>query len=132
MNTLYTFGYGNRPNYDVLKKYLTEHQIRYLVDVRLRPAGWSRIWHRDNLDKFCQNLGIDYISDQNLGNTSGKANWIPPDLALAKASLLAIEARLKQGPVMLMCAELDYTRCHRTDIATGINKLTNCPIVHLS
>jgi uncharacterized protein (DUF488 family) len=132
VNTLYTFGYGNRPNYDSLKRYLTEHQIRYLIDVRLKPAGWSRIWHRDSLSEFCQTLGVDYISDQSLGNTSGKADWMPPDWTLAKSSMLAIEAMLKYGPVMLMCAELDYQRCHRTDIAIGINKLIDCPILHLS
>lgn len=132
MNTIYTFGYGNRPNYDVLQKYLAEYQIRYLIDVRLKPVGWSKIWHSVNLNSFCNSLGVKYVSEPSLGNISGKPVWIPPDTTLAACSILLVQEFLRQNSVVLMCAELSHKRCHRTDVANEIATLTGSPVVHLS
>lgn len=65
MNIIYTFGYGNRPNYDTLLQYLTEYDIKHLADIRLNPKGWSRIWWADKLRDFCSKNDVlsAYSSD---------------------------------------------------------------------
>lgn len=131
MNTIYTFGYGNRPNYDALSSYLIEHEITRVADIRLSPKGWSRIWWADELSEFCKQNEIFYLSYPPLGNTVKTANWVPSDEALAKKALDGLAFTLQNFSIMLMCAELDHKRCHRTEVAQALSELSGCPVIHL-
>jgi len=74
-----TFGYGNRSNYDALLNYIKEFKIDFLIDVREKPCAWSRRWYGDQLEKFCNQQGIQYFSEKTLGNISGTSHWVSPE-----------------------------------------------------
>ena len=131
MNTIYTFGYGNRPNYEMLSQYLIEYKIKQLIDVRSNPKGWSRIWWADKLREFCSKNDVLYMSLPALGNTSKTANWVPSDMPLALKTLKGVAFSLQTDSILLMCAELDHKRCHRTEVAEGLSKLSGCSVIHL-
>ena len=126
-----TFGYGNRKNRDDFLHYLQNHLVKYVIDVRLHPRAWSRQWYGDKLEEFCRENNIKYISKPPLGNTSGKANWIPPDKDKAEAALQEIAELAEDGTVLLLCAEMDYDRCHRLEVAHRLRQLVEAEIVHL-
>lgn len=131
-NKIYTFGYGNRKNYDSLLTYLLKFDVKYIIDVRLSPRAWTRTWYGDKLESFCQSQNIHYISKTALGNTSGKANWIPPNKKQAQESLHELAEILQHSSLLLLCAEIDYKRCHRLEVAQSLSKITNVPVTHLA
>lgn len=127
-----TFGYGNRKDYDSLAEYLKNHQVKYVIDVRKNPRAWCRKWYGEQVKVFCGLQGIEYISSPDLGNTSGNENWIPPDPEQAQKALEEVAKLAKLGNVLLMCAEMNYERCHRTQVANMLGKLTSLPVINLS
>lgn len=126
-----TFGYGNRRSYDRFIDYLESYHVEYVVDVRLRPRAWSRKWYGEEIESLCSSKNIEYISQTNLGNTSGKANWIPPDEKAAEMALEKVAELAQKGTVLLLCAELDPKRCHRTEVARKLEGLVSLPVEHL-
>lgn len=123
-SVIYTFGYGNRPTADSLLGFLGEYEIPYLIDVRLRAKAWTRRWWGDSVKQVVEGVGVSYLPRPDLGNTSGTAKWIPPDTSKAVLSLMEIrELLLEKGSVMLMCAELDNQKCHRTAIAQKLQEM---------
>ncbi len=126
---IFTFGYGNRKNYDSLLSAIHKNNITYLVDIRLKPSAWTRRWYGTEIAKFCRSINIQYISMPCLGNISGKPEWIPPDLRAAKEGLQKLSEISKRDSILLLCAELDYRSCHRTAVAESIQKLNN-ELVH--
>ncbi|MEO1427606.1 MAG: DUF488 domain-containing protein [Cyanobacteria bacterium J06632_19] len=131
-NYILTFGYGNRKDYQELIEYFEQYRVSFLVDVRISPRAWSRKWYGDSVEKLCVSKGIKYISKSALGNTSGNAKWLPPDKEEAKKSLDEVAEFACSGTVLLMCAEKDWNRCHRTEVANELEKLVNSPVQHLS
>jgi uncharacterized protein (DUF488 family) len=131
-NIILTFGYGNRKNYDALSEYIDGFGILFVVDVRLNPRAWTRKWYGDAIEKFCVAQKINYMSRGALGNTSGNSRWIPPVLEEANQSLREIALLLKKGNVLLMCAEMDPSRCHRVEVAEKLRELTNATVKHLA
>lgn len=128
---LLTFGYGNRKDYDIFLGYLELFNVGCVIDVRITPRAWSRRWYGDKIAQLCASKSIKYISKVTLGNTSGSKNWIPPNLEEANKSLLEISNIAQSETVMLLCAEIDSSRCHRVEIAQQLQKLVNIPIKHL-
>ena len=127
-----TFGYGNRKDYDVFLKYIDEFKIAYVIDVRLSPRAWTRKWYGDAIEKICQSVNIQYLAKPTLGNTSGRSNWIPPEPTAAAETLSELAKIIaSNGNVLLLCAELDYSRCHRVEVAEELEKLTNAAVKHL-
>jgi uncharacterized protein (DUF488 family) len=126
-----TFGYGNRKDYDVFLKYIDEFKIAYVIDVRLSPKAWTRKWYGDAIEKTCQSANIQYLAKPTLGNTSGRSNWIPPEPIAAAETLTELAEILDSGNVLLLCAEMDYLRCHRVGVAKELEKLTNATVKHL-
>lgn len=126
-----TFGYGNRPNYDTLLDYIKQFNVSILIDVREKPRAWSRKWYGDQIHKFCNEQGIDYISDTSLGNVSGTNRWISPNPDKANEVLQDIAKKTQSKTVLLLCAEMDYRRCHRVEVAEQLQQLIDQPIQHL-
>ena len=129
-----TFGYGNRKDYSKFMKYLEEYKITHVFDVRLKPTAWTRRWYGLELRRVCHEVNIKYVSLPSLGNISGECTWIAPDKESAQASLLKVAATIQRedsGNAMLLCAELDHARCHRTEVARELWKITNIPVKHL-
>ena len=131
MNSILTFGYGNRKDHDVFIEYLGEFEITCVIDVRSSPRAWSRKWYGDAIEKVCMLKNVNYLSKLALGNTSGKRNWIPPEKEEAKKALCEVSELLNIGNILLLCAELDPARCHRVDVAEQLQLMTNASIQHL-
>ncbi|MEW5861481.1 MAG: DUF488 domain-containing protein [Cyanobacteriota bacterium] len=126
-----TFGYGNRTNHEVFLDYLHEFNVTCVIDVRLSPRAWSRQWYKEQIEKICSYKKIKYFSKESLGNTSGKSNWIPPDYDKARETLIEISKLAEVGTILLLCAEMDSSKCHRVDVACELQKLVDVPIKHL-
>jgi uncharacterized protein (DUF488 family) len=127
-----TFGYGNRKDYEEFIEYLEEFNVSSVIDVRFNPRAWSRKWYGDQIEKLCVAKGINYISHIYLGNTSGNATWEPPDQQKAEKSLEAVAKIARTGTVLLLCAEKDWHRCHRVEVAHQLEKLVQLPVKHLA
>lgn len=126
-----TFGYGNRSNYDIFLEYLDSFNVFCVVDVRLTPRAWSRKWYGGEIEKVCASKGIKYISKVSLGNISGNNSWIPPDDEEANRALIEISNIALEGTILLLCAEMDFSKCHRVDVAHKLEKLVFAPVKHL-
>ena len=127
-----TFGYGNRKDYESFIEYLDKFEVSCVVDIRFTPRAWSRKWYGNQIEKLCMSKGINYVSKIYLGNTSGNANWIPPDKQEANKSLAEVAEIAIEGTVLLLCAEMDWHRCHRVEVANELEKLVQIPVKHLA
>lgn len=130
-NTILTFGYGNRKDYNLFLEYLNKFNVAYVIDIRLSPRAWSRKWYGDAIEKLCISKNISYVSRKPLGNTSGNSHWIPPSQAEAEQTLSEVAEMLEVGSVLLLCAEMDSSRCHRVEVASKLQVLTNKAVKHL-
>ena len=127
-----TFGYGNRKNYDIFLEYQNKYQFNFVIDIRMTPRAWSRKWYGNKLQEVCEAHNVKYISKTALGNISGQQNWIPPDSEAADIALGEVAELAEKGTVLLLCAEMNFHRCHRTDVASHLIKLiSNSQIEHL-
>lgn len=130
--TIFTFGYGNRIYPASLTELLMTEQA-WLIDVRERPKAWSVTWSKPSLRKYCEDvLRVPYMALEALGNTSGTPEWVPPDREAARAVLAQLAKDIgRNQSVVLMCAELDPTKCHRAKVAEELSKLTGQKVVHI-
>ncbi|MDX2271029.1 MAG: DUF488 domain-containing protein [Cyanobacteriota bacterium] len=128
---IFTFGYGNRTSYSQLGSYFLQYDLKYLIDVRLSPKAWSRIWYRDEVENFCKSIGVKYISATALGNTTKTNKWVPPDLKNADLILREISKIVETDNVVLLCAELDPSRCHRVQVANELCMISNASVKNL-
>ncbi|OKH34382.1 hypothetical protein NIES2101_39030 [Calothrix sp. HK-06] len=128
---IFTFGYGNRKNYDVFLDYLKKFNIEYVIDVRTIPRAWSRQWYGEKISDFCQKNNIKYVSKTELGNTSGNKSWIPADEKAASKDLQEIAKIAEKSNILILCAEMNPERCHRTEVASCLENLTAIPVKHL-
>jgi uncharacterized protein (DUF488 family) len=126
-----TFGYGNRKGYDIFLNYLKEFDVAYVIDVRLHPRAWSRQWYGQAVEKICSSNNIKYISKISLGNLSGSKHWIPPEKKEADQTLLEVAKMLQTSNILLLCAEVDSSRCHRSEVASKLQDLTSASVKHL-
>jgi uncharacterized protein (DUF488 family) len=128
---IFTFGYGNRRNHGELIEYLRKFQVKYVVDVRLTQRAWTRTWYGDKIQEACNKLGVIYIARTALGNTSGKSDWVSPNEQEAQIALNEIASIAQESNIILLCAELDYSRCHRQEVADQLSRIAEVPIMHL-
>ncbi|MEH2049736.1 DUF488 domain-containing protein [Nostoc sp.] len=126
-----TFGYGNRKNYDVFLDYLKSFNIEYVIDVRTITRAWSRQWYGDRISIVCEKNNIKYISKTALGNTSGNKNWVPANQEAANEDLKEIAEIAQKCNVLILCAEMNANRCHRTEVASCLEHLTAISVKHL-
>ncbi|MEC4816191.1 MAG: DUF488 domain-containing protein, partial [Scytonema sp. PMC 1069.18] len=126
-----TFGYGNRKNYDIFLEYLKDFDIKYVVDVRTTPRAWSRQWYGERIKSLCESKNVQYVSKTSLGNTSGNKNWVPANKEAATKDLQEVAEFAQKGNILILCAELDANRCHRTEVASCLEQITSIPVKHL-
>jgi uncharacterized protein (DUF488 family) len=130
-SSILTFGYGNRKDYDVFLDYIKKFNVTCVIDVRLSPRAWSRRWYGEAIENFCTSIGVQYIAKASLGNLSGSSHWVPPNKDEADQTLLEVTEMLKTHTILLICAELDFSRCHRVDIALELQALSGASVQHL-
>ncbi|MBF0119670.1 MAG: DUF488 domain-containing protein [Desulfobacterales bacterium] len=136
---LYTIGYGGRSKEELIYL-LNEHEIKRIVDVRLRPDKSSMgIWVKaktsdKGIEKLFHDYNISYISLPELGNIFYEyEDWDKRyKLLLEKSGDLLFE-RLKniKEPYCLMCAEKQASGCHRKIIAEHLSQITSYQIEHI-
>lgn len=109
--TIFTIGHSNRTLQQFLDK-LREHSIEIIVDVRSRPASrWLPHFNRRNLETALAEIGIQYLfRGHNLGGLEDNIDY---GQTITEVIELANDASLA-----LLCAEADYTKCHRFIILT--------------
>lgn len=131
MPVILTLGHSTRDLAD-FSRVLQAHDVRLLVDIRSLPAS-RRMPHfnRENLELWLPEIGCDYLWEKDLGGKRPRqmAPEESPHIALREEAfrnyadytlspafhqaierLLALAA---QRTTAIMCAERDYTQCHR-------------------
>jgi uncharacterized protein (DUF488 family) len=98
-----------------------------VCDVRLRPFSSITGWSRPELQ---QRLGERYLHVPALGNVS-LGTGTPMKLKNAAVGLKQVEQLLQTKPVILLCACVQPTKCHRTLVAEKLAKRTGCLVVGL-
>jgi uncharacterized protein (DUF488 family) len=131
--TLYTIGYAGRPNVPQLAAALPVGWTT-LIDVRRTPGcAWNPQYSRRAL-QTSPLFGGCYQWMPALGNYCTGEFSLPwakgPD---ADAALNALARRILAGDTfVLLCAEANYQRCHRRDIADALAaRIDGLSIVHL-
>ena len=125
---IYTIGYGGRAPSEFISL-LTQHGIRTIVDVRLRPDRASMGSYalarspEKGIQKLLATAGIAYVSVVQLGNIFiSDDDWTAKyEELLHKAGDLLTAALLTRplaAPLCLLCAEKDPAQCHRGLIGT--------------
>jgi uncharacterized protein (DUF488 family) len=121
----YTIGYGGR-HPDAFLTLLQQHNIKTVVDVRLRPdrASMGIYTQAKSPEKGIQGLllkgGMQYVSLVELGNIFlGDPQWRERYRRLVDRGGDILVERLVSisPPFCLMCAEQRVTECHRQVLA---------------
>lgn len=137
MGRIYTIGYGNQGFLplldrleDALRKVRGSHFI--VFDVRRNPSSWCRDLSEPRIDKLLQMEGHDYRHCPNLGNEGDRDHVKLCDERHGLAELkVALEGLHNGAEIVLLCAEFDPTRCHRTYVAERARELYGVEVVHL-
>lgn len=137
--TFYTIGYGGRRPTEFLDL-LTDHGVRTLVDVRIRPdksamGSYSRAKTPDKgIEKLLGGRGIAYRSLMELGNPFlGRDDWRTPyrELMEKEGGLLTAALDDIDGPICLLCAEKRVADCHRQVIADYLVRSRGWTVEHI-
>jgi uncharacterized protein (DUF488 family) len=129
---IYTIGYGGRKPTE-FSDLLTRHDVRTVVDVRLRPERASIGCYAlaKSPEKGIQGLlaqaGIAYVSMVQLGNVFlDRDDWVEAYRRLLAAAGELLTEQLVTfplaQPVCLLCAEKNPAACHRGLIATFLER----------
>ena len=142
---IYTIGHSTRKEKDFLEL-LHHFSIRTLVDIRTIPRSrWNPQFNRTTLEKSLPQSGIHYIHVAELGGLRepaaksiniglkndglrGYADHMQTaefDEALGKIIALG-----HKQTIALMCAEADYTKCHRQLTADALT-VRNVKVMHI-
>jgi uncharacterized protein (DUF488 family) len=137
--TFYTIGYGGRPPEEFLDL-LSDHQIRSIADVRIRPdrasmGAYTRARTPDKgIERLLAERGIAYFPILELGNLFfEREDWHPPyrELLQRTGTLLVSRLELLPSPFCLLCAEKRVKGCHRLLIAEHLHDQYGWSAVHL-
>lgn len=128
---VYTWGYGNKSLADLLA-IIAEHGIDAVLDVRRN--AWS-----SNPDFTGAQLAAavpGYEHHPELGNRAHRADdleWTPPGQQAADKAIGDIAARARFGQnVLLLCAEADPDKCHRSIIADRLRDRHGIECTHIT
>lgn len=134
---LFTIGYegGSLENY--LNR-LIKNDVKVLVDVRNNPVSMKFGFSKNQLKRYCESLGIQYIHFPEVGIISDKrqelnsqedydrlfADYRANNLtktATTQNNILAILLKYKR--IALTCFEANHCQCHRSHLAHSISML---------
>ncbi len=115
--TLLTIGYGGKKPAEFFSE-LEEMSPDFIVDVRENPTrAYLGCYTKAHFEKRFEH----YIWIKELGNRSRE---LPPQLVNEDAGMTRLEKLCKKGErVVLLCAEKDETRCHRSYIKERITDI---------
>ena len=136
---VYTIGYGGR-SADEFLELLTDHGVRTVVDVRLRPDRASMgIWVKaktsdKGIEKLLAQREIGYRSIVELGNPFLEFDdWQPRYRRLIELAGSLLVERLDSipPPYCLLCAEKRSMECHRRVIADYLAQSRGASVHHI-
>ena len=137
----YTVGYEGW-QVDGFLNMLMRAGIRRLIDVRHNPVARRYGFHKSTLHRLCGKVEIDYLHFPQLGipsdvrrNLQGPTDyqalfaWYEREVLPREAQTVSTVTDLvRRGPGVLMCAESDPRRCHRTRLANAIARVAGLPV----
>jgi uncharacterized protein (DUF488 family) len=134
---LFTIGYEGISLEEYLNR-LIKNDVKVLVDVRSNPMSMKYGFHKSQLQKFCDNLGIKYIHVPEVGIQSDQrqelntqadydklfAIYRKKNLAKTETAQTNILNLLKEHRrIALTCFEANICQCHRKHLAEAVEKL---------
>lgn len=134
---LFTIGYEGISLEEYLKR-LLQNDVKLLVDVRNNPLSMKFGFSKNQLKKYCESLGINYIHFPEVGIQSDKRQQLnsqvdydrlfsyykKENLPKTKSAQIEILNLLKENKrIALTCFEANTCQCHRTHLAESIAKL---------
>lgn len=148
---IYTWGYSTNRALDDLLAALREDgwcgkTTPCLVDVRRSRKSRNPLWDLDGSpiahprkdhDTIGRLHGVRYIWADGLGNQGSTPRWVRHPLWEKHIGMIVGAMPGGNGPVqfagpwILVCAEKDHRKCHRTEVAEELAKLTDAEVVHL-
>ncbi len=110
-----TIGYGGRDTNNLISA-LKEMNADAVIDVRYKPyCGWNRDFCGEVLKEKLAAEGIDYLWISDLGNTTKDIDNIKlVNERRGIEKVLSVTAQYEYGTVVLLCAEANEKRCHRS------------------
>lgn len=135
-NTLFTIGYEGVSVEAYFKK-LIINNVKVLVDVRRNALSMKYGFSKNQLNKFCENLGMKYVHFSDVGIDSDKrqelntqedydklfasyCKELPKTLATQQAIIQLVQS---DNRVALTCFESNICQCHRKHLAESIQNL---------
>jgi uncharacterized protein (DUF488 family) len=144
MQKLMTIGYEGADLEDFLAT-LASQGVSTLVDVRELPLSRRRGFSKRALAAILAQRRIEYVHMRSLGDPkpgrlaarSGNyslfrkiySNHLKTDEA--KVAIGRLGAMMQDEIICLMCFERDYRQCHRSMVATELQKSTRSDLTHL-
>jgi uncharacterized protein (DUF488 family) len=110
-----TIGYGGRDTSSLIST-LKEMNADAVIDVRHKPyCGWNKDFCGEVLKDKLAAEGIDYLWISDLGNTTRDIDNIKlVNERRGIEKVLAVVGQCEYDTVVLLCAEADEKRCHRS------------------
>lgn len=134
---LFTIGYEGVSLETYLNK-LIKNNIKALIDVRRNPLSMKFGFSKNQLVKYCENLGIKYIHIPEVGIASEQRQTLNTQAdydklfevykketitATQKEQAVILSLLEKYNRIALTCFEADICQCHRTPLANSIANL---------
>jgi uncharacterized protein (DUF488 family) len=119
---IYTVGHSSLDEDDLLRL-LSAHGIQAVADVRSIPASGRHPWfNRRRLEPFLEVAGIRYLwLGKELGGlregTTYEEHMLTDQFSVG---LEVLECMARVRPTAILCAERQYTDCHRRHIADAL------------
>ncbi|CAG0984263.1 hypothetical protein FLAV_01940 [Flavobacteriales bacterium] len=123
-----TIGYGGRDTSSLISA-LKEMNTDAVIDVRYKPyCGWNRDFCGEVLKEKLAAEGIDYLWISDLGNITRDIN----DIKLVNEErgiekVLSVAAQYDYNMVVLLCAEANEKKCHRSYVRDKLAAAVNMP-----
>jgi uncharacterized protein (DUF488 family) len=130
-----TIGYGGRDNNSQISA-LKEMNAEAVIDVRHKPhCCWNRDFCGGVLKDKLAAEGIDYLWISDLGNMNMTRDINKNKITLVNEvrgieKVLSVATQYEYDTVVLLCAEADEKKCHRSYIRDKLAAAVNPPSFH--
>lgn len=139
--TVYTIGHG-REDFAAVAARLERHHVGMIVDVRSAPySKHAPDFTKDELTHMtaASNFGYRWLGDRLGGRPSdpallrnGEPDWerVAASEAFA-AGITELEGLIESAKVVLLCAEIDPTHCHRSRLLAPALEACGYEVMHI-
>jgi uncharacterized protein (DUF488 family) len=125
--SVFTIGHGAH-NFRTIADLLDRFGIATVIDVRSRPfSRHAPDFNKDTLAELATTTGFGY---RWMGDTLGGLGDTP-DPASFLASLHQVLTLARNAPVVLLCAEGEPSRCHRSTVLAPALEELGAQITHI-